>query len=342
MLRNFFIVESNYAGNKSLLVRRFGALIAKLWHFKNFKGHVSPHELLQAIAVRSNKRFRIGHQSDPIHFMSWFMNTIHKDLGGNKKKNSSIISKTFQGVVEITTETDKVGTPAEIVVEDEDGKQKWATESKKQKIKFLYLSLELPATPVFSEQQQFDQVPLFELLSKFDGETVQVMPDGSRRKYKILKLPKYLILHYKRFKNNQWFVEKNHTLVNFPLKNLDMKPYLAQAEPPTQDDLEALDIKELKRQCKKHKLDTSSCVEKSDLVDMLAEYYEEMDVPCKLNLIANICHEGKPKNGTYRVHIHHKASSTWYEMEDIHVWTSETMGQLVALSETYLQCFELQ
>jgi hypothetical protein len=52
---------------------------------------------IQAIAVRSNKKFRIGVQSDPIVFMAWFLNTIHADLGGTQKKNSSIISQTFQG-----------------------------------------------------------------------------------------------------------------------------------------------------------------------------------------------------------------------------------------------------
>jgi U4/U6.U5 tri-snRNP-associated protein 2 len=39
----------------------------------------------------------------------------------------------------------------------------------------------------------------------------------------LIKLPKYLILHVKRFTKNNFFVEKNPTLVNFPLKNLDLK-----------------------------------------------------------------------------------------------------------------------
>jgi U4/U6.U5 tri-snRNP-associated protein 2 len=210
------------------------------------------------------------------------------------------------------------------------------------KVRFLYLSMELPAMPLFSENQQFDQIPLFQLLSKFDAQTSEILPDGNRKTFQISKLPHYLLLHYKRFKNNQWFIEKNHTLVNFPLKNLDMKPYVVAAKPPTVDELELLSVAALKKKCSEHKLDSSSCSEKSDLVDLLAEFYERAEIPYKCNLIANICHEGKPKDGTYRVHTNHKASNTWYEMEDIHVWTSETMAQLVALSETYMQCFALQ
>ena len=60
-----------------------------------------------------------------------------------------------------------------------------------------------------------------------------------------------------------------------------------------------------------------------------------------------------------RMHTIHKATNTWYEMQDLHVWTTETMpqvhhgvflflflmffcGQLVALSEMYIQVYELQ
>jgi U4/U6.U5 tri-snRNP-associated protein 2 len=336
-LRNFFLIEDNYRETKSSLVREFGHLVCKLWHARNFKAHISPHELLQAIAVASNKKFRIGHQSDPIKFMAWFLNTLHKDLGGNSRKSSSIISRTFQGEIEITQEKD-IRVPTGYEDEDEEVK----VDVFKRRIKFLYLSLGLPAMPLFSENQQFEQIPLFQLLSKFDGETITTMADGTRKTHRITQLPDFMILHYQRFKNNQWFMEKNHTLVNFPLKNLDMKPYLAEADYPSVDALEAMSVKELKRMCGQHKLDISGATEKSDLVDTLSEYFEEREIPCRMDLIANICHEGKPETGTYRVHTYHQTTNTWYELEDIHVWTSETMGQLVALSETYVQCFALQ
>jgi len=43
-------------------------------------------------------------QSDPLSFLSWFLNTLHRDLGGSKKKNSSIIYSTFQGELSIESQ----------------------------------------------------------------------------------------------------------------------------------------------------------------------------------------------------------------------------------------------
>jgi len=40
-------------------------------------------------------------------------------------------------------------------------------------------------------------------------------------------LPEYLIVTYNRFQKNQWFVEKNPTIVNFPISNVDLYDCLA-------------------------------------------------------------------------------------------------------------------
>uniref|UniRef100_A0A6N2K0P0 USP domain-containing protein n=1 Tax=Salix viminalis TaxID=40686 RepID=A0A6N2K0P0_SALVM len=45
-------------------------------------------------------------------------------------------------------------------------------------------------------------------------------------KYRVTKLPRYLILHMQRFKKNNFFIEKNPTLVNFPVKNLELKDFI--------------------------------------------------------------------------------------------------------------------
>ena len=38
----------------------------------------------------------------------------------------------------------------------------------------------------------------------------------------------------------------------------------------------------------------------------------ENDSPnMKYNLLANICHEGKPTGGFYKIHVKHKASNQW-------------------------------
>jgi len=70
------------------------------------------------------------------------------------------------------------------------------------------------------------QQPLFTLLSKFDGSSQHFNPHTKETKsYRIKQLPNYLILHIQRFTNNLWYTEKNPTIVNFPIKGLDMSPY---------------------------------------------------------------------------------------------------------------------
>lgn len=43
-------------------------------------------------------------QGDPVEFLGWIVNTLHRDLGGTKKRNSSIIYSAFQGKVQIQTQ----------------------------------------------------------------------------------------------------------------------------------------------------------------------------------------------------------------------------------------------
>lgn len=231
-LRDFFISEENLAHTKSELVHRFGMLVRKMWNPRNYKAQVSPHELLQAIQDASNKKFKIGVQADPLDFLQWFLNALHLDLGGTKRSNSSIIYQTFQGEVQVTTETPVKKDNKEKKKDEQE--ERFATSVKV--VPFLYLSLEIPATPLFKDEQEkniIPQIPLFGILSKFDGRTIHnVVTTGERKRYIITKLPRYLTLNIKRFAKNNWFIEKNPTIVNFPLKNLDMKEYtLGQTQP---------------------------------------------------------------------------------------------------------------
>jgi len=189
---------------------------------------VSPHELLQAIQDSSEKKFKIGVAADPLDFLQWFLNQLHIDLGGSKKPNSSIIYKVFQGEVQVTTETPVKKKEEKKDAEKEEGHDEEFTTSTKV-VPFLYLSLEIPPTPLFKDEQErniIPQIPLFGILNKFDGQTVQtVLTTGERKRFIVTKVPKYLTLHIKRFTKNNWFTEKNPTIVNFPLKNLDLKDY---------------------------------------------------------------------------------------------------------------------
>ncbi|NXG78649.1 SNUT2 protein, partial [Baryphthengus martii] len=88
-LRNYFLEEENYKSIQRppgdimfLLVQRFGELMRKLWNPRNFKAHVSPHEMLQAVSSA-------GSLGDGVDFLSWFLNALHSALGGTKKKKKS-------------------------------------------------------------------------------------------------------------------------------------------------------------------------------------------------------------------------------------------------------------
>lgn len=67
------------------------------------------------------------------------------------------------------------------------------------------------------------QVPIFDLLKKFDNQHTSDDIKAGRRRFKLTKLPVYMVLHIKRFTKNNFFVEKNPTIVNFPVKNLELR-----------------------------------------------------------------------------------------------------------------------
>lgn len=55
----------------------------------------------------------------------------------------------------------------------------------------------------------------------------------------------------------------------------------------------------------------------------------------RYDLVSNITHTGKPDDGRYSVHLRHKPTDSWYEVEDLYV--EERSGSVVALSEAFLQ-----
>lgn len=45
--------------------------------------------VLQEVSNASQKKFRISEQADVVEFLQWFLNKLHIDLGGTKKRDSS-------------------------------------------------------------------------------------------------------------------------------------------------------------------------------------------------------------------------------------------------------------
>lgn len=170
---------------------------------------------------------------------------------------------------------------------------------------FLYLTVDLPPPPLFKDEFReniIPQVPLFNILAKFNGyseKEYKTYKDSTMKRFEITQLPPYLILYIKRFTKNTFFIEKNPTIVNFPIKNID-------------------------------------------LGDILSAETKLKHPNAIYDLLANVVHDGEPAagKGTYRVHIFHKGSGKWFELQDLHV--TEILPQMITLSEAYIQIYELR
>ena len=83
------LLLSNFRGKEPELLKRFAGLAKKIWNPRLFKSQVSPHEFLQEVNRASAGKFRLEQQGDPVEFLGWLLNRLHKDFGGSKKKGSS-------------------------------------------------------------------------------------------------------------------------------------------------------------------------------------------------------------------------------------------------------------
>ena len=364
-LRDFFLHRDGYAkfAKASPLVAATGDLICSIWSPRRFKATLTPLELMSTVAEASRKRFSPVDRCDVITFLAWYLNELHRGLGGTKAPGSSIIHKCFQGLVEVHTRT--TDTQGEPVPADSDATAKGARGGPTP---FLFLSLDLPESPLFKDAKAGEtlvhKVPLEPLLEKFDGvtETTELVRAGrlAHKRYRIVKLPPFLILHLKRFSQNTWSVEKNPALVQVPVHRLDLSHMstaptsaaslaAAPGNLPSPRSLAQLSLKQLISLARERQVDTSRVTEKPDLIALL-----DASRHVTYGLVANICHVSTKEDrdldkntttnsnpltrGTYRVQVRNRAKNQWVEIEDLHI--SDTMPQLVAQSDSYVCIFE--
>ncbi|KID87592.1 U4/U6.U5 tri-snRNP-associated protein 2, partial [Metarhizium majus ARSEF 297] len=303
-LRNYLLLEDFTKTTE--LVKRCSILFRKIWNPRAFKAHVSPHELLQEIALRSNKRFTLTTQSDPVEFLSWFLNNLHLGLGGSKSKpGSSMIQRTFQGRLKVESQAITARADATDRLRFEE-----AAQVKVDIVRFLLLTLDLPAAPLFQDELErniIPQVPLTTILSKYDGKSAQEH-HAQRKRYRLLHpLPPYLIFHVKRFSQNKFVSERNPTIVTFDARNLDVSPYVEPnpAEWPASE-------------------------------------------PIWYDLVANVVHEAVrtredvadsgDERKTWKAQVRDRATGEWVSCQDLYV--EKVQSELLYLGETYLQIWE--
>lgn len=303
-LRNFFMLED--FTSKPELVKRLSILFRKIWNSRAFKSHVSPHELLQEISLRSSKKFTLTSQSDPVEFLSWFLNNVHLALGGSKTKpRSSIVQQVFQGKLKVESQaiTAKADAGDRLRFEE-------AAEVKVDVVRFMMLTLDLPAAPLFQDELEkniIPQVPLTGILSKYDGIRSQEQLNQRKRYRLVHPLPPYLLFHVKRFSKNKFVEERNPTIVTFDARNLDMSPYVEPSpahHPPGE--------------------------------------------PIWYDLVANIVHEavrgredsieGEAEKHAWKVQLRDRSREEWIQIQDLFV--EKTQKELLYLGESYLQVWE--
>jgi len=373
-IRDFFLQVSSSTNSNSHLACSFGDFMRKLWSNQRFKSNVDPHEMIQAISVASKKKFHAGTQAAASEFLPWFLHQLHIGVGGTSKK-SSIVHDTFQGILEVTTRqakkltrklkdtTDDEGSDAEESspkppYDNMSSKVEFVLEESTKTIPFLHLTLDIPEKPLFKDEDGglvIPQEPLVTVLQKFDGVTFCDSKKPQQRcRYRLKQMPDYLILDLARFKKNDFYIEKNPTIVAFPIKNLDLTSYVHPIESKqiTESEIKRMNVSELKKTLIKYgyKDVANNSLEKSELVNACLKYISNPIIDRQIyDLVANICHEipaevGREgqrnplQDGSYKCHVQHKGSGQWYEIQDLHV--QETMPQLIGLSESYILIFE--
>ncbi|PVH78050.1 cysteine proteinase [Cadophora sp. DSE1049] len=303
-LRNYFMLEDFSSSPE--LVKRLSILIRKIWNPRAFKSHVSPHELLQEISLKSSKRFNLTNQSDPVDFLSWFLNNLHLALGGSKTKpGSSMIQRVFQGKLKVESQaiTAKADAGDRLRFEE-------AASVQTDVNRFMFLTLDLPTAPLFQDELErniIPQIPLTNILSKYDGLNAQEHLN-QRKRYRLLHpLPPFLLFHIKRFSKNKFVEERNPTIVTFDARNLDMSPYV-EPNPALHPPGEPI------------------------WYDLVANIVHEA-VRGREDAV-----EGEQEKRAWKCQIRDRGMEEWVVVQDLFV--EKTQRELLYLGESYLQVWE--
>ena len=150
------------------------------------------------------------------------------------------------------------------------------------------------------EKNIIPQVPIADLLRKYDGATPTPTPRGGRGRSKSRGSPSTSSRHYKRFTKNAFFREKNPTIVTFPIGARPLRL--------------------------------------ADHVPVPVDPASNEPAPSSYDLVANVCHDGAADAGAFRAQVFHRADGNWYDARDLAV--DEVPPQQVALAETYVQVWE--
>lgn len=276
-LRDHLLLQD--LSNKSEIVQSFGLLVRKLWSDRLLKSHISPHEFLRKATTTSSPASSVN----PLQsFSTYLLNYLHKHLRSSTPASSdSIISHCFQG--HLTIESQSIIAVQESSSSAKETRTRFEASTKidKKSSPFMFLALDLPPTPLFQDDVSGSVVPqttIVELMGKYDGSRVQELP-GSRRRFVVRALPRYLTLHMNRERKSDFSTERNKTVVNFPLTGLDLTPYVSPKD---------------------------GTAPSGSMYDLLINVTHEV-----------ILSDAGDENHIYRIQVRDKATDKWMQMEGL-------------------------
>ena len=145
------------------------------------------------------------------------------------------------------------------------------------------------------------------ILNKYDGVRPQEKMKN-RVRYRLLHpLPPYLLFHIKRFSKNKFVSERNPTIVTFPVRSLDMSPYV-EPNPKIHPPGEPI------------------------WYDLVANITHEA-VKKKDDSV-----EGEQDTKIWRVQLRDRSRDEWYGIQDLFV--EKERGETLFTKESYMQVWE--
>lgn len=221
----------SYKSDDKSLVEELRKVLCALW--QGGSKAISPDSLF-SVVWKVVPRFRGYQQHDAHEFMLYLLDCVHSELLLSEKFNNrkdTIVTGIFGGQLQSELACLKCG----------------AISSKQEP--YLDLSLDIPMkkstlhrqhSPQTKQRRVRDVCHLEDCLQRFvalenlaESEWYLCskckMRQPSTKKFWLLRLPNVLVLHLKRFRYSALSRSKVDTFVRFPVKNLDMNPYLLKS-----------------------------------------------------------------------------------------------------------------
>ncbi|KAG9672393.1 cysteine proteinase, partial [Aureobasidium melanogenum] len=247
------VQRDNWKGSKGVLPELYANLIRSIW-----KGDVEAirPSTLRSFCARLNSEWGIDRQQDAKEFFDFLVDCLHEDLNKNWAKTPL---KALTADQEATREK----MPKPMVCRTEWGRYTHREQSYLTQLfggqhasrlrcttchftsttyeAFYSISVEIPRSGVASIQDCLRSYCAEERLS---GDEVWKCPRCNRereatKKITITRAPQFLVVHFKRFSAGRGeSARKVRTPIDFPLRNLDMSPYMLPS--PSEQDVQLI------------------------------------------------------------------------------------------------------